>query len=294
MSAVTAPPSNLAKIVNVPFAQRALVEKYSPGGRYIDAESDVDSPWVPFGDNAAIKHLAFDVRTGIFSNILWVKSAGAIGTHLHRGTIMMVCLEGSVRYLEYDWVASPGGLILEVPGESHTLVTEHPQGCNHHGQGIGGHCRVRFLNRGVQAGQRALEDRMHRRGHERRAAGTHARERQQVLDEVLHPAHAADREVDEVHGVGVELVAVASRQQLHVARHGPQRRTCGVACRPQARLNTSWSSCGLAARRAQSTNGGALGALGRVCCEAGGCQCQQGGRQSERSSGLGLGGQHGG
>jgi 2,4'-dihydroxyacetophenone dioxygenase len=41
---------------------------------------------------------------------------------------MMVCLEGSVRYLEYDWVASPGGLILEVPGESHTLVTEHPDG----------------------------------------------------------------------------------------------------------------------------------------------------------------------
>jgi 2,4'-dihydroxyacetophenone dioxygenase len=125
---VTAPPSNLAKIVDVPFAHKALVEKYSPGGRYIDAMSDDDSPWVPFGDNAAIKHLAFDVRTGIFSNILWVKSAGAIGTHLHRGTIMMVCLEGSVKYLEYDWVASPGGLILEVPGESHTLVTEHPEG----------------------------------------------------------------------------------------------------------------------------------------------------------------------
>ena len=68
------------------------------------------------------------MRQGIFSNILWVKSPGTIGTHLHRGTIVMVCLEGSVRYLEYDWVASPGGLILEVPGESHTLVTEHPEG----------------------------------------------------------------------------------------------------------------------------------------------------------------------
>ena len=37
-------------------------------------------------------------------------------------------VEGSVRYLEYDWVASPGGLILEVPGESHTLVSDHPEG----------------------------------------------------------------------------------------------------------------------------------------------------------------------
>ena len=127
-SVMTAPPSSRAEIVDVPFAYREIVARLSPGGRYIDAQSDVDSPWVPFGDNAAIKHLAFDVRQGIFSNILWVKKAGAIGTHLHRGTIMMVCLEGTVRSLEYDWVARAGGLILEVPGESHTLVTENPDG----------------------------------------------------------------------------------------------------------------------------------------------------------------------
>lgn len=128
MTVHNAPPSSLAEIVDVPFAHKALVERLSPGGRYIDAQSDVDSPWVPFGPNAFVKHLAFDVRQNLFSNILWVTGPGAIGTHLHRGTIMMVCLEGSVRYLEYDWVASPHGLILEVPGESHTLVTEHPQG----------------------------------------------------------------------------------------------------------------------------------------------------------------------
>ena len=123
-----APPSTKKQIVDVGFAHKALVDRLSPGGRYIDVQSDVDSPWVPFGDGAAIKHLAFDVRQNLFSNILWVKGPGVVGTHLHRGTITMVCLEGSVRYLEYDWTASPGGLILEVPGESHTLVTEHPQG----------------------------------------------------------------------------------------------------------------------------------------------------------------------
>ena len=127
-SVMTAPPSDRAEIVDVGFPFKSLVDRLSPGGRYIDAQTDVDSPWVPFGDKAAIKHLAFDVRQGIFSNILWVKEPGVVGTHLHRGTIVMVCLEGSVRYLEYDWVASPGGLILEVPGESHTLVTEHPEG----------------------------------------------------------------------------------------------------------------------------------------------------------------------
>jgi len=128
MKVMTAPPSSKAEVVDIGFEYKALVDRLSPGGRYIDAQSDVESPWVPFGDNAAIKHLAFDVRQGIFSNILWVKGPGVIGTHLHRGTIMMVCLEGSVRYLEYDWVASPHGLILEVPGESHTLSTDCPTG----------------------------------------------------------------------------------------------------------------------------------------------------------------------
>ena len=30
------------------------------------------------------------------------RPAGAVGTHLHRGTIVMVCLEGSVRYASND------------------------------------------------------------------------------------------------------------------------------------------------------------------------------------------------
>ena len=49
-----APPSTKKEIVDVPFNYRHLVDKYSPGGRYIDAQSDDDSPWVPFGPTAAI------------------------------------------------------------------------------------------------------------------------------------------------------------------------------------------------------------------------------------------------
>ena len=127
MGTMTAPPSSAYKIVDIAEPYLDLIRRKGQEGTYVGS-SDAESPWVPFGDNAAIKHLAFDVRQGIFSNILWIKGPGVIGTHLHRGTIMMVCLEGSVKYLEYDWVASPGGLILEVPGESHTLVTDHPNG----------------------------------------------------------------------------------------------------------------------------------------------------------------------
>jgi hypothetical protein len=54
---------------------------------------------VPFGDNAAIRHLAFDVRENIYVNILWIKGPGVIGTHKHRGKVWAIGLEGSFRYL---------------------------------------------------------------------------------------------------------------------------------------------------------------------------------------------------
>ena len=133
---MTAPPSTARKIVAVPELFQTLIDARGTKGKFVGAE-ETDSPWVPFGENAAIKHLAFDVRQGIFSNILWIKEPGVIGTHFHRGTIMMVCLEGSVKYLEYDWVAQPHGVIFEVPGESHTLVTDHPEGCKLWGWMVG-------------------------------------------------------------------------------------------------------------------------------------------------------------
>jgi len=124
---MTAPPSDAFRIVDVhdPFAE--VARRRGCTGTFVGSGNS-PSPWVPFGDNAAIKHLAFDVRSNIFSNILWIKSRGVIGTHYHRGRVVMMCLEGSVRYLEYDWVAGPGDFIQEAPGEAHTLVTDHEQG----------------------------------------------------------------------------------------------------------------------------------------------------------------------
>lgn len=124
---MTAPPSSANKIVEIPELFRSLIDARGTKGKFVGPDES-DSPWVPFGDNAAIKHLAFDVRNNIYSNILWMKGPSVIGTHKHRGTVVMMCLEGSARYLEYDWVATPGSFIYEVPGEAHTLVTEHPEG----------------------------------------------------------------------------------------------------------------------------------------------------------------------
>lgn len=122
-----APPSTAYRIVNIPDAYRDVIARHGVAGKFVSA-SEQESPWVPFGPNAAIRHLAFDVRRNTYSNILWIRSAGVIGTHRHRGTVVMVCMEGSARYLEYDWVAGPGDFIYETPGLIHTLVSDHPNG----------------------------------------------------------------------------------------------------------------------------------------------------------------------
>lgn len=129
---ITAPPSTVHEIVAIPEPYRQVIERHGVQGKFV-GPSEEESPWVPFGDRAAIRHLAFDVRRNAFSNILWIKSKGVVGTHKHRGTVVMVCLEGSARYLEYDWVATPGSLIYETPGLTHTLVTDDSRGAKLYG-----------------------------------------------------------------------------------------------------------------------------------------------------------------
>lgn len=86
--------------------------------------SESESPWVPFKSNSAIRHLAFDVRTNMYANVLWVKQGGMLGRHRHRGRVFGYTVEGSWRYLEYDWVARPGSYVQESPGAIHTLVSD--------------------------------------------------------------------------------------------------------------------------------------------------------------------------
>jgi 2,4'-dihydroxyacetophenone dioxygenase len=83
-----------------------------------------ESPWVPFRPNVFIRHLAFDVRMNMYANVLWVKTGGMLGRHRHRGRVLGYTLEGSWRYLEYDWIARAGSYVQESPGATHTLVSD--------------------------------------------------------------------------------------------------------------------------------------------------------------------------
>jgi 2,4'-dihydroxyacetophenone dioxygenase len=102
----------------------ALIEKHGFPDVHIGG-SEEESPWVPFkGNTVFIRHLAFDVRTNMFANVLWVKQGGSLGRHKHRGRVFGYTLEGSWRYLEYDWVARAGSYVQESPGAIHTLVSD--------------------------------------------------------------------------------------------------------------------------------------------------------------------------
>ncbi len=105
----------------------AVVREYAFPDLHIGGGED-ESPYVPFKENVYIRHLAFDVRNNLCANILWVKKGGMLGRHRHRGRIFACTLEGSWRYLEYDWVARAGSYVQESPGAIHTLVSDDPNG----------------------------------------------------------------------------------------------------------------------------------------------------------------------
>jgi hypothetical protein len=101
----------------------AVVREYAFPDIHIGGGEE-ESPWVPFRTNVFIRHLSFDVRTNLYANVLWVKSGGMLGRHRHRGRVFGYTLEGSWRYLEYDWVARAGSYVQESPGAIHTLVSD--------------------------------------------------------------------------------------------------------------------------------------------------------------------------
>ena len=86
-------------------------------------------PWVPQGERVWFKPLRFDLVNGRWINLLKVAGGGKVNRHRHSGgQVLGYCIEGSWRYLERDWVARPGTLVYEPPGDIHTLVVDGVEG----------------------------------------------------------------------------------------------------------------------------------------------------------------------
>jgi 2,4'-dihydroxyacetophenone dioxygenase len=99
-----------------------VIAAHGVDDRAIDADG---LPWIPQADGVWFKPLRFDLTSGRWINLLKVKGQGTVNRHRHSGgQVLGYCLEGSWRYLERDWVARPGTLIYEPPGDIHTLVLD--------------------------------------------------------------------------------------------------------------------------------------------------------------------------
>jgi len=79
-------------------------------------------PWVPLAEGVEYRPLRFNFATGTWVNVLRIEPGAQLRKHRHSGgPVMAYTLEGRWWYLERDWVAEPGTLVWEPPGDIHTL-----------------------------------------------------------------------------------------------------------------------------------------------------------------------------
>jgi quercetin dioxygenase-like cupin family protein len=86
---------------------------------------DLDAiPWVPQADGVWFKPLRLSPATGTWTNLLRVTRRGVISQHRHPFPVEAWVMKGSWRYLEHDWIATPGSYVYEPAGDVHTLVAD--------------------------------------------------------------------------------------------------------------------------------------------------------------------------
>jgi 2,4'-dihydroxyacetophenone dioxygenase len=90
-----------------------LVEGYA-----VDAENGV---WIPTEPGIENRFLMFDLNRNSFAVVVRCAPRATIARHYHMGPVLGYCLQGTWKYKEYDWVAKPGTVVYEPPGEAHTL-----------------------------------------------------------------------------------------------------------------------------------------------------------------------------
>src|SRR5476651_1055892 len=79
----------------------------------VDTDLDDERYWVPYVEGAWFIPLQFNVSTGGFANILKIAPGARLSAHYHISTVYGYTLRGSWRYLEHDWIATPGTFIFE-------------------------------------------------------------------------------------------------------------------------------------------------------------------------------------
>lgn len=77
----------------------------------------VERPW----GATHMKLVRCSLTEDSYTNIVRWPAGLRLAAHHHYGHVSGFTLEGSWRYLEYDWVATPGSFVFEPPGTFHRL-----------------------------------------------------------------------------------------------------------------------------------------------------------------------------
>jgi 2,4'-dihydroxyacetophenone dioxygenase len=93
-----------------------------------EADATDERLWIPVGEGVAFRPLFLSASQGCWASVTRVRRSGAISRHRHVGAVHGHTLKGSWRYLEHDWVATPGSYIFEPPGDVHTLMVDEGTG----------------------------------------------------------------------------------------------------------------------------------------------------------------------
>ena len=82
-----------------------------------------DLPWVPFtpyNNDVYMKYFKIDPVRGEMTLLMKAPADMQLARHHHTGTVIVYTIEGSWKYREHDWVATPGSCVYETAGTRHT------------------------------------------------------------------------------------------------------------------------------------------------------------------------------
>lgn len=85
-------------------------------------------PYTPFTDQAHIKLIQADPIRGETITFLRAPVGLQLPKHHHTGTVIVYTVKGAWRYLEHDWVATPGSVVFETASSSHTPIAVEGHG----------------------------------------------------------------------------------------------------------------------------------------------------------------------
>lgn len=84
-----------------------------------------DVPWLPLDPSQPdirVKYLRLDPVGDEIVSLLSMPVGASLPRHRHTGSVTVYTLQGNWRYLEHDWIATPGSIVWEPAGSIHKPV----------------------------------------------------------------------------------------------------------------------------------------------------------------------------